>query len=108
MLSGLFGLTFRTPLGAGTGVVYLKDGHAHGSDSMMYYTGSYTQDGDNFKAEITTRRHASVPGMHSVFGENSSSITLRGEVSGNTGSLTGVSHGAPAVTLQAKINKLSD
>ena len=53
--NGNYSVWFRTPLGEGTGVVNLTDGKLAGGDTVMAYTGSYTQAGDDFSADIATR-----------------------------------------------------
>ena len=62
MQNGLYAAEFQTPLGKGYGVVMLLNGVLQGGDSMMYYQGSYTVDGNNFTAEVKTGAHARPPG----------------------------------------------
>ncbi len=55
--NGLYKIEFQTQLGAGSGVVILHDGQLRGGDSMIYYVGTYKQDGDEFSAEVRTDAH---------------------------------------------------
>jgi hypothetical protein len=55
--NGKYSAWFRTPLGEGTGVVVLKDGKITGGDTVIAYTGSCNQVGDEFTADISTKRH---------------------------------------------------
>ena len=104
--NGNYSAWFRTPLGEGTGVVTLTDGKLTGGDTVMAYTGSYTQVGDDFSADIATKRHT--PGQLSVFGIDEVDLTLVGKSSGTTASCRGTSRQAPGMTFEATIIRIAD
>jgi hypothetical protein len=104
--SGLYRVTFGTPMGGGNGVAHLADGKLHGGDSMMAYVGSYSVDGGNFTANVHAFRHSNVPGMVSTLGTNDAQLSIKGTVQGTTMTGQGNSPQAPGVTLQVKLEKL--
>lgn len=106
MKNGLYAVDFKTPLGAGAGVIHLQDGKAVGGDSGLYYFGDYQVSGDSFKATIQTDRHGSHE-MKSVFGTDKVTINLEGNFSGDTAKLTGSSPMAPGITFQASLRALA-
>jgi hypothetical protein len=108
MQNGLYKVEFKTPLGAGAGVVFLQDGKLHGGDSAMFYVGKVSEKGDDLIAEVEGKLHTNVPGMSSVFGVNHTHINLKGKGSGNAANLTGTAKEAPGVAFQAKLTKISD
>ncbi|HZR88564.1 MAG TPA: GrlR family regulatory protein [Bradyrhizobium sp.] len=107
MKDGLYAVEFRTPLGSGTGVVTLINGNLSGGDSLMYYTGAYSLEGDAFTAKVKTGRHAHIPGFSSVFGRDQVTINLKGNVTGDTMTATGSSADAPGVTFSAKLTLIA-
>ncbi len=101
--NGFYVVHFKTPRGSGAGVLMLTDGQLRGGDSSIMYTGTYSQDGDKFTADVSTRRHTA--GMPSVFGVDAITIHLAGKSSGTSASCTG---SAAGVTFQADLNRISD
>ncbi len=104
--SGLYSVTFGTPLGTGTGVVVLEENILRGGDSIMYYVGNYALNGDDFTAEVETNVHSRLPGMSSVFGIDRAHISLKGKFSGTGGTLSGFAKEAPNLTFSAQLKKL--
>jgi len=108
MIDGLYKVEFGTQLGAGTGVVHLRDGRVWGGDMSLYYVGTYTLDGDRFAAEVRTDKHSTVPGLASVFGIDRVNIRLNGSVAGNSIRTNGTAAEAPGVSFQAHLTRLAD
>jgi hypothetical protein len=104
--NGSYSAWFRTSLREGTGVVVLNDGKVAGGDTVLAYTGTYFQNGDNFSACITTRRHA--PGQPSVFGIDNVDLTLTGKSTPTTASCTGSVKQAPGLTFEATLIRMAD
>lgn len=73
---GNYGAWFRTPRGAGTGIVHLSGGRISGGDGYITYGGSYEIDGDRFTATLTTKRHTA--GQPTVFGTDDVELKLTG------------------------------
>lgn len=105
---GLYKVDFQTQIGAGSGVVALRDGEVRGGDSGMFYVGSYRESGDEVSAEVVADTHSSIPEMHSVFGADKVTISLRGRSNGDAAQLSGSAKEAPGVMFQAILTRLSD
>jgi hypothetical protein len=104
--NGKYSAWFRTPLGEGTGVVMFKDGAITGGDSILAYTGSYSQDGNVFTADIATSRHT--PGQLSVFGIDNVDLTLVGKSTPTVASCRGTSRQAPGMAFEATLIRITD
>jgi hypothetical protein len=98
--NGKYFAWFRTSLGEGTGVVMLQDGKLTGDDTVIAYTGSYSQTGDEFTADITIHRHS---GQLSVFGFDNVDLTLVGKSTRTMASCRGTSLQATGMTIEAII-----
>ena len=107
MQNGLYAAEFRTPLGQGNGVVLLLNGTLQGGDSMMYYRGSYTTEGNNFKADVKTGAHAHPPGMQSVFGREHVTIGLSGTFDNDSLTANGKAAEAPNVNFAVKLKLIA-
>ena len=55
-LNGFYKARFSTPDGEKGGVVTLMDGKLCGGNDEIMYLGSYTQDADNFSADLVTKQ----------------------------------------------------
>lgn len=106
LVDGRYSAWFKTPLGEGTGTVVLEDGSVSGVDTVMAYSGSYRQKGDDFIAEIAVKRHS--PGQLSVFGIDDVEITLIGRFIGTTASCRGKSKQPPGMTFEATMIRMAD
>ena len=104
--NGLYKVAFQTPLGAGYGVAVLRDGVIEGGDSMMFYRGTYSQEGDAFTASVEIGTHSTVKGMDSVFGVASGSIDLAGQTGSMPATVQGSSPQAPGISFQAVLSPL--
>lgn len=106
MRDGLYKVEFRTPRGAGAGVVHLVGGKLWGGDSGIYYLGTYSLDGGNFTAEVKTGRHSQ--NLASVFGVDAVRIHLQGQSAGDSAVLQGTSPDAPGISFQAELARIAD
>ena len=105
---GLYKVEFTTQIGAGVGLVVLDNGRLRGGDVAIAYLGSYTEDGDNFTADVQTLRHASSSGAASVFGDDDLKVRLEGVSSGNVINLEGSSPSAPGIAFKAVLTHIGD
>ena len=105
---GLYKVNFQTQLGAGDGVVVLEGGKIRGGDSIMYYAGTYSQDGDKFSAKLAIDRHSHTQGMNPVFGQDHVDITVHGTTQEDSAQVTGTAAGAPGVSFQASLTRIAD
>jgi len=108
MKNGLYKAKFGTRLGEGIGLVVAQDGMIRGGDIRLYYTGTYTVNGNQVAGKISTNLHTAAPGTNSVFGADQVVIDLSGTFNGNTATLTGTSPHAPGVAMKVMLTKLSD
>ncbi len=81
MIEGMFKAAFSTALGTGNGIVVLRGGKIEGGDSSVYYTGTYSQIGDDFSADLHTTTYAPGSGIN-LFGARNASATVKGSVKG--------------------------
>lgn len=108
MRDGLYKVQFNTPLGEGYGVVTLDGGRLRGGDSMMFYTGSYQVNGNQFDANVQTNVHSPQAGMASVLGTGTASLTLTGNFNGDSGTMKGSSPQAPNIPFSATLTRIAD
>jgi hypothetical protein len=54
--------------GKGSGVILFRNGQILGGDAYLFYTGSYTTNGNTFKGEVLVQRHTSSPDVNPLFG----------------------------------------
>jgi hypothetical protein len=108
MRDGLYRVQFRTPLGAGTGVVVLHGDKVSGGDAGMYYTGIYTDNNGELDIKVRIGRHSATPGSSSVFGIDNANLTLRGTANGDTAQMTGTAAEARNVGFQAVLTRIAD
>ena len=106
MKEGLYKADFRTPLGSGAGVVFLRGGKLWGGDSSMRYTGTYSVEGGSLTASVDVKRHSS--GQLSVFGQDNVQISLKGKASDTEALVNGSAPQAPGVGFSASLTFLSD
>jgi autotransporter translocation and assembly factor TamB len=106
LADGFYGVRFKTPNGEGSGVVTLANSQLRGGDSALTYSGTFSQDGDNFAADVATSRHAH--GLPSVFGVDVVNINLTGKSSGTSATCSGTAAQAPGLTFQAVLSRISN
>jgi len=105
LVNGKYSAWFRTPLGEGTGIVVLQDGNVSGGDTVLAYSGTYKQHGDEFSADISIKRHTI--GQLSVFGIDDVDISLAGKSTGPTASCRGKSRQAPGMEFEATLIRMA-
>jgi hypothetical protein len=109
MIEGLYKVTYKTPLGEGTGVVTVLGGRIRGGTHSTYYTGTYTLGEDGrFEAQIDIDIHTVVPGLTWVLGVPRARLSLTGRFTGQSAKMTGTSPDAPGIGMQARLTRLAD
>lgn len=93
--NGCYSAWFRTPDNEGVGILTLADGKVTGNDTVISYSGFYTQNGDSFTATIATRRHAA--GQPTILGIDEVVIEVVGTSKATTASCRGVVRQLPDV-----------
>jgi hypothetical protein len=104
--NGKYSVWFKIPLGEGTGSLELGDGKVTGGDTVISYSGSYTEDGDLFTATISTWRHA--PGQPSLFGIDNVDLTITGQSKAKWIACSGTANQAPGLTIEASLVRVPD
>lgn len=110
MKEGLYKVTFSSPIGSGRGVVHIRDGLVRGGDAFMYYTGTYTVDGDKLNAHVQIVRHSRAEGDwgQSILGKDDISAHFIGIIRGDEILAQGKSAAAPGASVNALFNLISD
>lgn len=97
---GKYSVWFKTPVGEGAGLVEFRpDGQLNGGDTTFSYDGTWTQDGERFKAALSAKRVA--PGPPGVFGMDEIDIVVTGRSDGRASlSCTGFAKQSPGIKLE--------
>jgi hypothetical protein len=105
---GKYSAWFKTPVGEGAGVVeFGPDGKLSGGDTTFSYAGSWTQEGERFRATLTAKR--ATPGPPGVFGMDEIDIVVTGHAhDGASVSCTGFAKQAPGLKLEVELIRMDD
>ena len=101
LAEGTYVAWFRTPAGEGTGIAHLRAGEITGGDSILTYYGTYSADGDLFKAVIRTKRHTI--GHPTVFGIDELTLRLEGKCNGHLARCHGRADEIPDVLFESTL-----
>ena len=96
-MNGIYHVDFVSPLGSGSGTVFLENGIMRGGDAVIAYHGTYALTGDTVRADVSLIKHGA---GFSVLGD-ATNFSLLGKVSGNGIKGTGT---VPGIPLQAQIS----
>lgn len=105
--SGLYKVSFQTPLGIGFGVAVLENGVLRGGDSSMFYVGRYEVDGDELRAQVDIDQHSAVAGIESVLGTTQASLSLAGKMANGIARFSGSARQAPGIILRASLQRIA-
>ena len=86
-MNGIYHVDFASPLGSGSGTVFLENGIMRGGDAVIAYHGTYALTGDTVRAEVSLIKHGA---GFSVLGD-ATNFSLLGKVSGNVPNVQPVS-----------------
>lgn len=96
-MNGIYHVDFASPLGSGSGTVYLENGTMRGGDAVVAYHGTYAVTGDTVRADVSLIKHGA---GFSVLGD-ATSLTLHGKATG--GEIKGAGT-VPGTPLQAQVS----
>jgi hypothetical protein len=102
---GRYSAWFKTALADGVGLIELADERISGRDTVIEYSGSLTQDGDSFKATISTRRHS--PGQSSMLGIDELDLEFEGKSGQTTAVCTGKARQLPDVPVEVVLVRIA-
>lgn len=108
MQEGLFKTEFQTPFGSGVGVIHLQGGKIHGGNTALYYVGTYKIDGQQFQADLVTRRHTMNLNIASVFGVDTANVHMEGEIKDGNILIEGCAAEVPDMHLTGKFTFLCE
>jgi hypothetical protein len=103
---GQYSVWFKAKQGDGLGVITLRDGHIHGGDKLVTYTGTYSESGDHFHASIKTKRHA--PGRLPLFQIDELDIELDGTSRGRIITASGTVRQVPTTPFDVILIPIAD
>ena len=96
-MNGIYHAEFISPLGSGSGTVFLENGVLRGGDAVVAYFGTYSLAGDTLNAQIKTMQHGA---GFSIIGD-ATALSFQGR--NVNGLITGVGS-IPGNAVQAKIS----
>ena len=108
MREGLYKVEFHTVHGAGNGVIYATSGKLRGGNSGFAFIGSYSGEGDNILARVSTQRHNDDPAVKPLFGTDMITLTLRGKQNGDMVDFEGIALQLPGVRFKAVLIRIAD
>jgi hypothetical protein len=105
---GLYKVEFHTVHGTGNGVIYAISGKLRGGNSGFAFIGSYSGEGDDILARVSTRRHNDDPAVKPLFGTDMITLTLRGKENGDMVDFEGIALQLPGVRFKAVLIRIAD
>jgi hypothetical protein len=96
--------------GKGSGVAVFRDGLILGGDAYLYYTGTYTIQGDGFKGQVLVTQHTPSPDANPLFGgRHPVGIGVSGTSNGSGVVMNGTALvGKDSLIFRATLRKLAD
>jgi len=93
----------------GAGVLVLRDGKMVGGNGSLFYTGSYTCDGQRWKGELVSAPHTRNPGPVTVFEDRESGIGFSGTFEGDRAEARGTALlGKASMTFRVTLHWLAE
>jgi hypothetical protein len=105
---GLYKVEFHTVHGTGNGVIYATSGKLRGGNSGFAFIGSYSGEGDDLLARVSTQRHNDDPAVKPLFGTDMITLTLRGKENGDMVDFEGTALQLPGVRFKAVLIRIAD
>lgn len=105
---GLYKVEFHTVHGTGNGVIYATSGKLRGGNSGFAFIGSYSGEGDDLLARVSTQRHNDDPAVKPLFGTDMITLTLRGKENGDLVDFEGIALQLPGVRFKAVLIRIAD
>jgi hypothetical protein len=96
--------------GKGSGVILFRNGQILGGDAYLFYTGSYTVNGNAFKGEVLVQSHTRAPDVNPLFGGPSPvGIGVSGTYTDTAAVMSGTALvGKASQIFKATLKKLAD
>jgi hypothetical protein len=96
--------------GKGSGVILFRNGQILGGDAYLFYTGSYTTNGNAFKGQVLVQSHTRSPDVNPLFGGPSPvGIGVSGTFTDTAAVMSGTALvGKASQIFKATLRKLAD
>jgi hypothetical protein len=96
--------------GKGSGVILFRNGQILGGDAYLFYTGTYSTNGNTFKGEVLVQSHTRSPDVNPLFGGPSPvGIGVTGTFTDTSAAMTGTALvGKASQIFKATLKKLAD
>jgi hypothetical protein len=101
---GQYSAWFKTALAGGVGILEIANEQLSGCDTVITYSGSFVQDGDTFKARVSTRRHSS--GQPAILGIDELDIEFEGTSKNTTAVCSGRVQQLPHIALEVVLVRI--
>ena len=102
---GQYSAWYKTASAGGVGIIELRQERLHGRDTTIEYNGCFTQDGNRFRAKISTHRHS--PGPPAMLGIDELDIEFEGTSAKTTAICTGRVLQLPDVPLEVVLVRIA-
>jgi hypothetical protein len=112
MKNGLYSLHVKTldgHFGKGSGVIVFRDGKLLGGDAFLFYTGTYTVEGDTLKGELMVDQHTRPRDVAPLFGGRPVSMGFSGKVGEVESTIGGTAlFGKQSIRFVATLRRMAD
>ncbi len=107
---GLYRAEFNTLTMQGIGLVVLIDGKIYGGDTIIYYVGTYSTDGDTLTARVEAGSYKETPvaEIESVLKRDRKVLELEGEIKGRSIELGGRSKEGSGIDIMIRLHFLHE
>lgn len=106
MREGLYRVAFHNVHGVGGGVIYACGGKLRGGNSAFAFIGSYTVNGGEISAKVSTRRHTEDVNFKQLFDTDDVTLVLKGQVDGDAVDFEGFALHLPGVTFKSMLTMI--
>ena len=108
MLNGLYKVEYGVGDAFGRSIMCMHEGKLLGGNSAFAHLGTYRENGDEILGEVITQRHNDDPYYKPLMGVDTTSISVRGRLTGNTIRFEGNAAPRPGALFWANLTRLDD
>lgn len=112
MKNGLYSIHVRTldgHFGKGSGIIIFRDGRILGGGAFLFYTGSYSVQGDTIKGEVQIDQHTRPRDVAPLFGGKPVSIGFSGKAGEGDLTFYGTAlYGKQSIRFNATLRRVAD
>jgi len=108
LLNGLYKVEYGVGDAFGRSIMCMHEGKLLGGNSAFAHLGTYRENGDEILGEVITQRHNDDPYYKPLMGVDTTSISVRGGLTGNTIRFEGNAAPRPGALFWANLTRLDD